>query len=517
MPPNQPPGAKLAIWKNDVSNTVIGNLRNRIGLGHAGLDVHGICNHVYVTWAPANSPGFVKQLFTNAVANKKCGFQNLKNRHNGIEGLNNKNVALPVLERIEGRLRNAQGEVVRPHGWEGPFSLESETAQFRSVPDFQIPIIGQDVLDARTTGPAWGIQCDVICRWWIQMLQLPPDSPQRQFNFHAKMHDTAKNCAAMVAKALHVGGLANYAPPPTNIWSQGMVTLRKWAERANQRIAFLNTQRQVLMASEEWNHIDSYIGPQPFDFMGACELPTLDEWKRMSKVKSSFRTGLARRHEQIAEIDRLLVQYHHARAVEHELNPIDDENYFEDTEELLENTSSWVNLMASIQEQCFFHLTTKPRSDRRFAVVQLAKLINNALRGNTRFHQERLRAQNAPADATYQQSLQSARDSLEASLVLEHPDLIESAVYENIDRFGNPLLDASGSYEVPPDATSSGRYENLTDSLRPIENSSSGVYDYPAELDRQPFRRRVVGNASSLSRPQSPKPAKVSRFLGRTI
>ena len=36
-------------------------------------------------------------------------FQNLKNRHNGIEGLNNKNVALPVLERIEGRLRNAQG------------------------------------------------------------------------------------------------------------------------------------------------------------------------------------------------------------------------------------------------------------------------------------------------------------------------------------------------------------------------------------------------------------------------
>ena len=99
----------------------------------------------------------------------------------------------------------------------------------------------------------------------------------------------------------------------------------------------------------------------------------------------------------------------------------------------------------------------------------------------------------------------------------EHPDLIESAVYENIDRFGNPLLDASGSYEVPPDATSSGRYENLTDSLRPIENSSSGVYDYPAELDRQPFRRRVVGNASSLSRPQSPKPAKVSRFLGRTI
>ena len=93
-------------------------------------------------------------------------------------------------------------------------------------------------------------------------------------------------------------------------------------------------------------------------------------------------------------------------------------------------------------------------------------------------------------------------------VVLEHPDLIESAVYENIDRFGNPLLDASGSYEVPPDATSSGRYENLTDSLRPIENSSSEVYDYPAELDRQPFRRRVVGNASSLSRPQSPKPAK---------
>ena len=103
----------------------------------------------------------------------------------------------------------------------------------------------------------------------------------------------------------------------------------------------------------------------------------------------------------------------------------------EDTEDLLSDSKSWLNYMALIQEQCYFHLTQKPRSDRRLAVVQLAKLINLALRGNTRFHQDRLRRENAPNEATYQQSIQAARDALESSLIMQHPNIVAERIITN--------------------------------------------------------------------------------------
>jgi len=501
MPPNEAPGAKLAVWNSGLEG-LRGKFDNLIGTGHAGLDVHGVCNHVYITWAPSGGASALQQFLPlNTQATKQLGFEQIRDKRTGQVVTNNQRIAKQLLEQDAGRPRDAQGQVIKPNGWLGPLSLAKEISNFgNEPPDFDIPIIGRDVLDARADGPAWGLQCDVVCRWWIRMLQLPPDSPQRRFNFHAKMHDTAKNCAATVAKALYVGGLANYAPPPKNLWYQGMNTLRRWAQRANERIAYLNHQRQILMSSEDWRHINSYVGPQPFDFMGACELPTLDEWKRMSRVRATFRTGLARRHDQIAEIDRILPLYHAARRLEQDQNPDNDENYFEDTEELLSDSKSWLNYMAAIQEQCFFHLTSKPRSDRRFAVLQLAKLIHQALVGNTRFHQERLRQQNAPAEATYQQSLQTARDSLEASIVLQHRDLIESGSYENVNHHGQMKWLDSGSYATPPDAQASGRYENLTDSLKHLDSGSyevppdaidsgSGVYDHPGELDRFPWRK----------------------------
>lgn len=523
MPLSSPPKAQLAIWNSGLDG-LRGKLDNLVGTGHAGLDVYGICNHVYITWAPAGGVTFLQQaLPIKGKATQQLGFEQIRDKRTGQLKSNDRYVAPQILEQDPGRPRNAQGRVVMPPMHRGPLTRQNEIHNFGDAPpDWDIEIAGADLLDARAAGPAWGLQCDVMCRWWIRMLQLPPESPQRRFNFHAKMHDTAKNCAATVAKALYIGGLANYATPPKNVWYQGINTLRNWAERANQRIFFLNDQRRTLMQSEEWRHTNIYVGPQPFDFMGACELPTLDEWKQMSRVRSSFRTGLARRHDQIAEIDRLLPLYHNARQQARLENPADDENYFEDTEDLLSDSRSWLNYMAAIQEQCYFHLTSKPRSDRRLAVVQLAKLINQALRGNTRFHQERLRQENAANEATYQESIRIARDALEASIVLQHPELIQSLSYENVDRNGRQKdWNASGSYAVPPDAMSSGRYENLTDSLQPLDSGSyaqpparsransfgqsrsfgqsksfgqsgSGKYDHPTELDRHSFRRRFV-------------------------
>ncbi len=539
MPPSSPPQAQLAIWNSGLDG-LRGKLDNLVGTGHAGLDVYGICNHVYITWAPAGGVTCLQQaLPLTTQATQQLGFEHIRDKRTGQIKPNDRYVNKQILEQDPARLRNQQGQVLLPPAHRGPLTRAQEVGNFGNAPpDWDIAIAGADLLDARADGPAWGLQCDVMCRWWIRMLKLPPDSPQRRFNFHAKMHDTAKNCCATVAKALSIGGLASYAPPPKNVWYQGINTLRRWAEQANKRIWFLNDQRKILMQSEEWRHVNIYVGPQPFDFMGACELPTLDEWKQMSRVRSSFRTGLARRHDQIAEIDRLLPLYHAARRQAQVENPADDENYFEDTEDLLSDSKSWLSYMALIQEQCYFHLTQKPRSDRRLAVVQLAKLINLALRGNTRFHQDRLRRENAPNEATYQQSIQAARDAMESSLIMQHPELIETGSYQNVDRNGQMKWDASGSYEVPPDALASGRYENLTDSLRHLDSGSyampperslgssfsqsgSGEYDFPTELDKHPFRARFGRQAQSLPRrlprPANPQPPARALPRGRTL
>ena len=60
MPQSSPPKAQLAIWNSGLDG-LRGKLDNLVGTGHAGLDVYGICNHVYITWAPAGGVTFLQQ------------------------------------------------------------------------------------------------------------------------------------------------------------------------------------------------------------------------------------------------------------------------------------------------------------------------------------------------------------------------------------------------------------------------------------------------------------------------
>ena len=80
---------------------------------------------------------------------------------------------------------------------------------------------------------------------------------------------------------------------------------------------------------------------------------TLGEWEQATKV------FFGSRGDQVATIDRLLPYYHSYRRAG--------------------NQAAWIRIGCWIGEQAEEHLRTKPRSDRRKGMVQLAKQIYNAL------------------------------------------------------------------------------------------------------------------------------------------
>lgn len=150
-------------------------------------------------------------------------------------------------------------------------------------------------------------------------------------------------------------------------------------QKAAARINELNRQRAILLGSPEFNQAPNWtFGDAEPDFNYHSELPDVNEWKRRSAVKAGLKTGFARRHEQIAEIDRLLPLYHAARqsakrqATANGLTALDQP---------LPDTG-WMNYMTLIHHQCYDHLASKPTSDRRVPVLALVKVIYHALSGH---------------------------------------------------------------------------------------------------------------------------------------
>lgn len=427
------------VWED--SDPLIKRYQRLVADAHAGLDVEGICNHVYVTWLPSKGP--IRKQFTGTPASRELGFAKLRHKRTGQvvpNTVNGQNCIHGYLLQQDPNLPRARGANGEPLTRLKPVDLEVETnviqpepGEGAKPPSIKVEISGQDIL----AGQIWGLRCDMICRWWFRLLELSPDDPRRQFRQLSTLSDLHSNCCSTVAKALYVGGLASYAKPPKNSVYQGYRTLRKWVQKANDRIRVLNQQSAALRQSREWNDASPfYSANQPLDFAGACELPTVEEWKQMSHVRASLRHGFARRHEQIAEIDRLLTAYHNARRHTEAADVALD--FDEDIEVLFSRPDSWLNLMASIQEQCYLHLVTKPRSDRRMACLCLAKTIEYALRGNVRFHSEALHREAAGQGDLFERSIQASQGQL-ASLVSENPYEFEQAAV------GQPQL--SGTYE----------------------------------------------------------------------
>lgn len=357
---------QVQFW-TELHSGIGGKVRNSLGLGHAGLHCDRGAAPFYVTWDGtargadwnASQRGAAKVTpFVKMPAHARVGFSDLINRQTNTTSAN-------------------------PMGWDKALALTADE-------DFALPSRGVskrvDIPVKAAGGVAFdgadnlfGIDVEAIWTWWFEILNLDPEDPRRTYRKFATMRAGPTNCCGMVGRALQIGGLDVYAPAPSNLFYQGTATLIHWVEKATARITELNRQRASLLGSPEFNQAPNWnCGDAEPDFNYHSELPDVNEWKRRSAVKAGLTTGFARRHEQVAEIDRLLPLYHAARQ---EAKRQAAQNGVTALDQPLPDTG-WMNYMTLIHHQCYDHLASKPTSDRRVAVLALVKLMYHALSGH---------------------------------------------------------------------------------------------------------------------------------------
>jgi hypothetical protein len=196
------------------------------------------------------------------------------------------------------------------------------------------------LLPPREGEPLFGVSIRGIKRYWTRLLALPPDHPERIYG----MLSPTRNCNAVVAEALMAGGLWMYATPPDNTLFQDARTLLRWAEKARDRIEAMNNEYNA-------------IAPQLARSGGLLDahnrtIPTLKEWQTESDKGISF---WSRRIEQVATLDYLITLYHRADASG--------------------DRPAKCHILMAMQVQIYSHLTRKPKSDRRQAVLNLARRV----------------------------------------------------------------------------------------------------------------------------------------------
>ena len=371
--------ATLYLWHTSFFTKMIGG-------GHAGLDIVNGGSTRYVTWLPSLASGS-GPCRGGGEANQRLGFEFVRNRHSG------------QVERNQQHAFNARA--TNPYA-QGPHTLADETDIFHAH-DFEADIPAHDTVG----GAVWGLNVDAIERWWLEILRLPPGHPRREFVTLSFAQDTeassGRNCCSTVTEALLVGGLERFHSAPSNVLYQGSSSLKRWVEKAVARIATLNQQRAALIASAEYQHAQAFPGAPQADLDGVDDLPELGAWKNASRVESGLRTGIARRKEQVAEIDRLLPLYHASRGRVNQRDILPHQPG--DPQE------RWLVLLGDIQTQCYDHLVQKRGSDRRAAMVSLARSVMNVLDGYVR-HQRNLRAAlNGPISTISSQSLREQQEA----------------------------------------------------------------------------------------------------------
>jgi hypothetical protein len=321
-----PARATVCIW-------LPGGFKHALGAGHGGLEVETASGKTfYVTWLPANSGGSIaqKRMLTlqGMEAHKGLGFAQVRDRATGKIVANDR-------ARGTGQEVNLQSDSAA-HNFMNPNFHANNVV---GPPHYMIDLPGAKV----PPGPGenlFGVSIPGIKNYWKRLLALPPDHPERVYG----MLSTTRNCNAVVAEALMAGGLWMYATPPDNTLFQDARTLLRWAEKALDRIEAMNNEYNT-------------IAPQLAQSGGLLDLekptiPTPKEWETESDKGISF---WSRRIEQVATLDVLIGLYHHAHARDDRL--------------------AEARLLMGMQVQIYSHLTRKPNSDRRQAVLNLARRV----------------------------------------------------------------------------------------------------------------------------------------------
>jgi hypothetical protein len=315
--------ATVCIW-------LPGGYHHVLGAGHGGLEVEDNRGETfYVTWLPANSGGSIAQkrmvTLQGMDAHKRVGFATIRDRTSGKIVPNDqargtgKEVSL-LSDRQAHAFMNekahAMGIVATPH-----YMIDLPAAQLP-------PGEGENL---------FGVSIRGIKRYWQKLLALSPDHPERVYG----MLSTTRNCNAVVAEALMAGGLWMYATPPDNTLFQDARTLLRWAEKARDRIEAMNNEYHTILPQLQRSG-KSLNTQNP-------TIPTLQEWQTASDKGITF---WSRRIEQVATLDILIRLYHEALARDDDM--------------------AQCRLLMAMQVQIYSHLTRKPKSDRRQAVLDLA-------------------------------------------------------------------------------------------------------------------------------------------------
>jgi hypothetical protein len=167
---------------------------------------------------------------------------------------------------------------------------------------------------------------------------------------------TLHNCASIVMRALIAGEAAFFLKPPDPWVTFSPRDVADYAAALKQKIIVANADYDRYFNSKlEWqgrNRREMHMHPPT----ATTELPTVDEWQRMSDANVTF-ARFSRRREQNAEIDRLLGRYHAQQ-------PWDGGG-----------ADERLTYMAEIFKQIGSYIAAKPKGDRLNAMLALGQIV----------------------------------------------------------------------------------------------------------------------------------------------
>jgi hypothetical protein len=152
-----------------------------------------------------------------------------------------------------------------------------------------------------------GLNAHAMLTWWRAFRSAHHQGLQGESGY--QFISTLHNCASIVMRALIAGEAAFFLKPPRPWAYFSPRDVADYAAALKTAIIRANVEYRTYFNSKlEWqarNRQEMHMHPPT----PTTELPSVNEWKRMSDANVRF-AAISRRREQNAEIDRLLGLYH---------------------------------------------------------------------------------------------------------------------------------------------------------------------------------------------------------------
>lgn len=199
-----------------------------------------------------------------------------------------------------------------------------------------------------------GLNSHAMLTWWRAFRTAHQQALHGEsgYQFVSKLH----NCASIVMRALIAGEAAFFLKPPRPWAYFSPRDVADYAAALKTEIIRANADYDRYFNSKlEWqarNRREMHMHPPT----ATTELPTVEQWRRMSDANVKF-ASLSRRREQNAEIDRLLGQYHAQL-------PWDGGG-----------ADNRLVYMSEIFKQIGSYIAAKPKGDRLDAMLALGQIV----------------------------------------------------------------------------------------------------------------------------------------------